>query len=133
MIPTRFKILTFALASACLCSAANASTQFNFDNDTPGTSTGFTDTVNGLSATFSSSADPGGFVVYSSFCETLTVNVLGDPGPAGQNTLALDVSFSQTLSALSLDFATADFGTPSLFTLMAFENGNEVGTASSTG
>jgi hypothetical protein len=133
MIPTRFKILTFALASACLCSAANASTQFNFDNDTPGTSTGFTDTVNGLSATFSSSADPGGFVVYSSFFETLTGNVLGDPGPAGQNGLALDVSFSQTLSALSLDFATADFGTPSLFTLMAFENGNEVGTASSTG
>ena len=133
MISTRFKLLTFALASACLCSAASATTQFNFDNDTLGTSTNFTDTANGISATFSSSADPGGFVVYPSFFETLTGNVLGDPGPAGQNGLTLGVSFSQTLSALSLDFATADFGTPSLFTLMAFENGTEVGTTSSTG
>jgi hypothetical protein len=32
----------------------------------------FTDTVNSLSATFSSSADPGGFVVYQSMFETLT-------------------------------------------------------------
>jgi hypothetical protein len=133
MISTTFKLFTFALASACLCSAAHATTQFNFDNDNLGTSTNFTDSVNGLSATFSSSADPGGFTVMPSVFDTLTGNVLGDPGPAGENGLALDISFSQTLSALSLDFATADFGSASLFTLVAFDNGNQVGTASATG
>jgi hypothetical protein len=133
MISTPFKLFTFALASACLCSAANATTQFNFDNDNLGTSTNFTDTVNGLSASFSSSADPGGFTVMPSFFDTLTGNVLGDPGPAFEDGLALDISFSKTLSALSLDFATADFGSPSLFTLVAFENGTQVGSASATG
>jgi hypothetical protein len=133
MIPTKLKLLSFAMATTCLCAAANASTIFNFDSDNLGTSTTFTDTVGGVSATFSSSADPGGFAIYPSIFNSLTGNVLGDPGPAGQNGLALDVSFTQTFNALSLDFATADFGTASPFTVTAFDNGNPVGTASSTG
>jgi hypothetical protein len=116
-----------------LCATANASTIFNFDSDSLGTSTAFTDTVNGLSATFSSSADPGGFVVYASMFETLTGNVLGDPGPAGLDNLNLDIAFSQDLSAITLDFATSDFITPSPFTITAFENSTQVGTATSTG
>jgi hypothetical protein len=123
MIPTKLKLLTFALASASLCAAANASTVFNFDSDNPGTSTTFTDTVGGLSATFSSSADPGGFEIFPSIFDTLTGNVLGDPGPARQSNLILQVDFSQTLNAIDLDFATADFSTPSLFVLFAFDNG----------
>jgi hypothetical protein len=120
-------------AAAFLCAAANATTVFNFDNDSIGTTTTFTDTVDGLSATFSSSADPGGFVVYSTMFETLTGNVLGDPGPAGADYLGLVVNFNQALSAIDLNFATADFNTPSPFTLTAYENGNQVGANTSSG
>ncbi len=126
-------ILPAAIAAAFLCTAANAGTIFNFDNDTLGTETTFTNTVNGLSAIFSSSADPGGFVVFPSIFQNLTGNVLGDPGPAGDNNLALDISFSQVLASLSLDFATADFNSPSLFTLSAYDNSTLVGTVSVTG
>lgn len=122
------------LPMVLLSAAANASpVVFNFDGDSPGTSTTFTDTVSGLSATFSSSADPGGFVVYPTMFETLTGNVLGDPGPAFMDNLSLDISFSQDLSAIELDFATSDFLSPSLFTVSAYENSELVGSVSSTG
>jgi hypothetical protein len=124
-----------AVIAACLFSAAAAhgTTVFNFDNDSPGTATGFTDTVGGLSATFSSNDDPGGFVVYQSIFQTLTGNVLGDPGPAGQDGLMLSVGFNQALSAVALSFATSDFSTPSPLTLDAYYNGTLVGTATQTG
>ena len=122
------------LSTFLVCAAANADSVFNFDTDNAGTATTFTDTNNGLSATFSSSADPGGFVIYqTNFFETLTGNVLGDPGPIGMDNLALDVSFSQQLSALTLDFATTDFNTPSPFTLTAYENSTPVGSNTLTG
>ena len=122
------------LPMVLFCATASASiSTFNFDSDALGTSTTFTDTVNGLSATFSSSADPGGFVVYPSMFETLTGNVLGDPGPAFQNNLALNGNFSQNLSAITLDFATSDFITPSPFTLTAYQNSALVGSATLTG
>jgi hypothetical protein len=127
------KSVKLFLPMVLLSAAANASVVFTFDGDSPGTSTTFTDTVGGLSATFSSSADPGGFVVYPTMFETLTGNVLGDPGPAFMDNLALDVSFSQNLSAIELDFATSDFITPSLFTVSAYENSDLVGSVSSTG
>lgn len=127
------RLLPLAIAPAFLCAAANASTIFNFDNVTLGTETNFTNTVNGLSANFSSSADPGGFVVFPSIFATLTGNVLGDPGPAGKDNLSLDVSFSQVLSSLSLDFATADFNTPSQFTVSAYDNSTYVGSISAAG
>ena len=125
--------LKLLLATGAICAAANASTIFNFDNDSLGTATNFTDTQNGLSATFSSTADPGGFVVYSSIFETLTGNVLGDPGPAGQNNLALSVAFNHTISAVTLNFATSDFNVPSPLTLTAYQNANQVGSVSSAG
>ena len=72
-------ILQLIIAAGTAAATANAGTVlFPFDGDTPGTATTFTDTVNGLSATFSSSADPGGFVVYQTMFETLTGNVLAD-------------------------------------------------------
>ncbi len=118
---------------AALCGSAHASTIFNFDNDAMGTATGFTDTVNGLSASFSSSADPGGFVIYQSIFNTLTGNVLGDPGPAQMDNLSLDVNFSSNLATVSLDFATSDFGTASPLTVTAYENSTLVGSVQSTG
>jgi len=127
------KVTRLLLAAATFCAAAGASTVFNFDSDGLGTSTNFTDMVNGLSATFSSPADPGGFVVYASMFDTLTGNVLGDPGPAGADNLDLSIAFSENLGALSLDFATADFGTPSPLTITAYENSTLVGSSSATG
>jgi hypothetical protein len=127
------KISKLLFAAGAVCAAVNASTVFNFENDSPGTATNFTDTVNGLSATFSSAADPGGFVVYCSIYETLTGNVLGDPGPAGLNNLGLSINFNGNLSAVTLDFATSDFSVPSALTLTAYENSKLVGSASASG
>jgi hypothetical protein len=47
--------------------------------------------------------------------------------------LALKIGFSQNLSAITLDFATSDFITPSPFTITTFEGSTQVGTATSTG
>jgi hypothetical protein len=127
------RILQLLFAASAMGATANASSIFTFDNDNLGTSTTFTDTVNGVSATFSSAADPGGFVVYASMFETLTGNVLGDPGPAGQNNLPLDVAFSGELNAIELDFATADFNTPSPLTLTAYQGTQMVGSTTTSG
>ncbi len=127
------RILQLILAAGAFAWTASADTVFTFDTDNPGTATTFTDTLNGLSATFLSSADPGGFEVQPSTFETLTGNVLGDPGPSGETNIALNVDFSQELSAVTLNFATADFVTPSPFTLTAYDNGTLVGTAQSSG
>jgi hypothetical protein len=125
--------LQVLITCGALSVAANADTIFNFDSDAVGTSTTFTDTVNSLSATFSSSADPGGFIIYSSMFDTLTGNVLGDPGPSGLGGLNLDISFSQDLASVILDFATADFGTASPLTITAYENSTLIGSATATG
>ena len=129
---TTFRLI---LPVALCCAAADASTvvDFNFDSDTLGTTTTFTDTVDGLSATFSSAADRGGFVVFPTMFETLTGNVLGNPGPAFAFDIPLDVSFSGNLSAITLDFATGDFNTPSPFSIAAYENTTLVGSSTSTG
>lgn len=128
------RILQLAVAAGAAILAANASAAvFDFDTDNLGTSTAFTDTVDGLSATFSSGADPGGFVIYPSFFDTLTGNVLGDPGPAGQDNLSLDIAFSQELNSVSLDFATSDFGPASPLTLTAYQNSQLVGSVEASG
>jgi hypothetical protein len=111
-------LTTLAIASSM---TGRAATIFTFDNDNVGTTTTFTDTVNGLSATFSSPSGPGAFTVQQSFFETLTGNVLGSPGPAFLNNVNLTINFSSNLSAINLLFATADFNTPSPFTLTAYE------------
>lgn len=118
---------------AAFAATAQAGAIFTFDGDAPGTTTQFTDTVNGLSATFSSPADPGGFQIQPSIFQALTGNVLGDPGPSLANDIPLTVTFSQELSAITAVFATADFGPPSPFTLTAFEGNTLVGSVSATG
>ena len=128
-------LLSIFAALAFLCGAAHADSLygFNFDNDAPGTITTFTDTNGPLSATFSSSADPGGFVIYPTMFETLAGNVLGNPGPSGPGGVPLDFTFNQNLSAITLDFATADFSTPSPLTLSAYENSALVGSTTIAG
>jgi hypothetical protein len=105
---------------------------FNFDSDPVGKATPFTDTVSGLGATFTSSGDPGGFVVIPTFFSTLTGNVLIDPGPAGLNNLTLTVAFSAAQTSISMNFATNSVtGVP--FTLNAFNGALPVGTSVASG
>lgn len=118
---------------ACMgaLSTASASTAvFDFEGDALFKSTAFTDTVGGLSATFSSTGDPGGFQVAASFFKTLTGKVLLDPGPAGKDTIALSIAFGQDLSSVSMAFATNGAGS---LDMEAFDNGVLVGSTSATG
>jgi hypothetical protein len=93
-----------------VCAAAHANAIFNFDSDNLGTGSGFTDTVNGLSANFSSSAAPRGFEIFANlFFNTLTGNLHGDPGAAGVASLNLVINFRQNPAAVTPGFATADF------------------------
>jgi hypothetical protein len=132
ILPVAIRLLLFAVVFNIAAAASPVST-FNFDTDALGTATSFTDTASGLSATFSSSGDPGGFVVYPSIFATLTGNVLGDPGPAGLDNLTLNIAFDQSLAAITFNFATSDFVSPSPLTLTAYENSTPVGSVSSTG
>jgi hypothetical protein len=103
---------------------------FNFNSDLVGTQTTFTDTNGGISATFSSPLDPGGFVVAPTFFLTLTRNVLLDPGPAGASNIPLMISFSRNLTDIVMSFATDGTGP---ITVTAFENGTMVGSSTAIG
>ena len=123
---------TFGIA-ALSCITLQAASTFNFDNDTVGANTQFTDTSNGISATFLSPGDPGGFVIQPTIFQALSGNVLGDPGSSGTQGLSLEIDFSTNLSALSLVFATADFGTASPLTVTAYEGPSQMNSVSATG
>lgn len=119
------------LLLSCLSTVGNAASIFNFDADTTGTGTPFTDTSNGVSATFSSPGDPGGFGITAGFFSTLSGNVLIDPGPAGIDNLALNIIFSSSPNSIGLDFAV-DSPSPVPLTLTAFQNGATVGVVTAT-
>jgi hypothetical protein len=92
----------------------NADAIFTFDSDPVGTFTTFSDTNSGLTATFSSPVNPGGFAILPTFFITLAGNVLLDPGQLGAppNPLFPEgvISFqggplsSRVLSSLAPDF-----------------------------
>lgn len=108
-------LASLALTGAALApSPAHAQTAtFNFDSDTVGTTTAFTDTSSGISATFTSPGNPAGFIVVGAppgFFTSLSGNVLTDPGPFKTNNIPLDVLFNAPLKTFSLDFATAGNG-----------------------
>ena len=111
---------------------SRAAIVYSFDTDLLGKATPFTDTVSGLGATFTSSGDPGGFVVFQSFFSTLTGNVLLDPGPANRNNLALTIAFSAVQTSISMNFAVnSAAGVP--LNLDAFNGASPVGSATATG
>jgi hypothetical protein len=105
-----------------------ATATFNFDADTVGNATPFADTNNGITASFSSPADPGGFQIFPNFLTTLTGNVLVDPGPAGASNIPLNISFSQPIASISFLFGLNGFTTDS----MSFSD-NAGGSQSATG
>jgi len=94
-----------------------------------GTSTTFSETNNGITATFSSSADPGGFTITGGFIGS-DPEALFDPGPAGASDIALDIGFDTSLDSFSTDFILDG---PGDFDLSAYSgglSGTLVGTAS---
>jgi hypothetical protein len=104
-------------------------TPYNFVTNTPGTATQFSNTENGITATFSSPADPGGFDVYGPFgFSTLTGNFLGTGQTASPTPLT--IGFSANVNSISLNFGLDDSGA---LTLMAYEGSTLVGTVSVTG
>jgi len=102
---------------------------FNFDADTTGTMTPFTDTDkgSGLSATFTSSPDAGGFTMNSipGFFQSLTGNFLLDSAQE-----SLTIVFSSPQASISLDFATFD---SQALNLSASLGATPVGSTSATG
>ena len=73
----------------------------------------------------------GGFeTVTTFFAPPIAGNVPLDPGPSDASSIPLDLSFSQPLSSVSLDFATDGSGP---FLLSAYSGSTPVGSASVTG
>ena len=119
-------VLTFGAAMP----AFSETIVYNFSTDIGATTT-FSHTTDGLTATFSSPADPGGFGVGPTFFSPpMNGTVLLDPGSSGASGIPLDISFSQDVGYIALFFATDGTGS---FDLSAYENGVLVGTASQTG
>jgi hypothetical protein len=123
-------LFPFALLILTL-GTAHANSVFNFDSDPVNENTTFTDTNNGVSATFSSPT-AGGFEVFAASSlpplELLTGNVLTDT----TENASLAIAFSSNETSISLDFAT-NSATPVPLTLTAFENGTQVGQVSDSG
>ena len=114
----------------CGLPASQGASIFDFESNAIGMATGFTDTSNGLSATFSSSGDPGGFVIAPSFFTTLQGNVLLGHSP-NVNGFNLEIGFSTNVTSIALDFALDSPG-PLVFVLRGYENGTIVGQTSAS-
>jgi len=132
MFPTRALVAALATTAAALPASAQTAT-FNFDADAAGTATSFTDTNNGIAATFDSTAGQGAFMVQDSFFQNQSGNDLG--AVVGANSVPLDVAFSKSLTSLSLNFGL-NGPTNSTFTVTAFSgglSGTQVGSATAGG
>jgi hypothetical protein len=130
------RILCVVVLLVWTAGVARADSLFDFNSVAPGTATTFSATNNGLTATFSSPADPGGFVVQSSggsFAPPLDGNVLLDTGTPGDENIPLNIAFSSNLTSVSLAFATDSLLGADTFFLTAFEGGLAVGSMSATG
>jgi PEP-CTERM motif-containing protein len=127
-----FRVLCVLVLLVWTAGVTRADSLFDFNSVAVGTATTFSATNNGLTATFSSPAVPGGFVVdIPGFLATpLDGQVLIDTGTPPDSDIALDIAFSSNLTSVSLAFATDGAGT---FLLTAFEGGVAVGSVLATG
>jgi len=107
---------------------------FDFESNTVGQRTAFTDTSNGIHATFSSAFDTNrdGYIVLNdtSIFNTLNDKYLIYQGSTSGPRLPLSVAFDHTLGTVSVSYAFSDPGT---FTVQELLNGKIVGTATATG
>jgi len=126
--PSRAVVLVFLLFWGAV-GVARGDSIYDFEN------TGFVDapfavTSNGLTATFTSDGDPGGFEVISIaglFAPPFMGSALGN---FTSSPLTLTISFSSYVSSISLDFGTSGAG---LFTPSALENGTPVASVAASG
>lgn len=117
-----FCVIGFALAF-CMTQYTKADALFDFETNAPNTATPFSNSVNGLSATFGGSArvcDSQGFFESLSG-QILIQNFCGSSSDSGP----LTISFSSPLTAISLDFSVA--GSDGTLSLLAFWGGTPVG------
>ena len=120
-----------ALAVMLLCSTALFAQGTFINGDVPvGTGTTFADNNHGLTATFSSPADPGAFVTGVSFF-SFGWEILSDPGPSAAANVPLTISFSAPQPSIYMDFGLAGVGGP--FVLNAFLGGAPVGSTTVMG
>jgi hypothetical protein len=126
----KLALLAPVLVVLTMPGSLRADSIFNFDSAPITTTSPFSQTVNGLTATFSSPADPGGFAVSSAsfLASPFSGNVLVGTNQAG--VVPLTIGLSQNVDSVSLDFATE---TTATFLLTAFENGTQVGQATAVG
>jgi hypothetical protein len=118
--------------TVALVPAAAQATLFDFENIAVGTTTTFTDTVGGLTATFTGSASvcaSGGLFV--SLSGNVEIQDLCNNPANGHQSGPLGISFSSDQSSVSFDFATVELvpGTPGAVTVQAFENTTLVATS----
>lgn len=133
-------MLKSGLSGLMLLAAAGSSAfaqkaVFDFTNVAPGTPTAFTDTdlATGLNATFSSSNDPGGFIIDTIGFVSFSGNAL-DENQGGPQFGTLKITFSKPVNDLSLNFGLNDQGaTGSPFNLLAFNGGVQVGQSTALG
>lgn len=133
-----FKTMTFSrlsfpvlLSGALLFASAHtaqADALFDFEANAPNTAAPFTDTVNGLSATFGGQASVcDSLGIFQSLSGHILIqNLCGPSTESGP----LSVSFSANLTGIVFNFATA--GGVGTVTLAAFENATSVGSMNFT-
>jgi|SRR5579863_358166 len=126
-------VLTLCGIAAAGSPALVADAVFNFNSDTVGEATNFTNTVNGISATFSSPLQGGFFVATNFLRPPMSGNILLDSGVAPDNNIPLFINFSTEISSIILDFGLETTKPGALFDMIAFNNGTEVGSAFATG
>lgn len=107
---------------------AQADALFNFEANTPNTPTPFTDTVNGLSATFGGQASVcDSLGIFQSLSGNVLIqNLCGPSTESGP----LSLSFSADLTGIMFNFATS--GGVGTVTLAVFENATAVGSLNFT-
>lgn len=121
----------FALGLAILTglsSTCSAGTLFTFENIAANTPVPFTDTVGGLTATFSGEGGVCDISLFNFTLQSGNALITDFCVPSGVSPIA--VAFSSTLSSVSMNFAVA--GDVPL-TLTAFLGATEVGTTTATG
>jgi len=127
-------VASLAIFALAIPAYADSVDIFNFNLVKTGKSTTFSNTIKGLTATFSSPSDPGAFSVESVSSSNLkkpfTGNDLQDLGKYGASFVPLDISFNHNVDYLFLNFATAGSGS---LELMAYENSTLVATVIANG
>jgi hypothetical protein len=97
-----------------------------------GTPTPFSTSAGGITATFSSPHDSGGFFTGPSAFVTIPGAVVFDSGLGSDAFVPLDITFSAPVNSISFAFGLSATG-PGTLDLKAFNGGNLVGSTSATG